>query len=70
VSTIETIPLRARGDVGRAGCELRTERALVFLAVDVVSHKRVRGLQNVRGHRAAHHSEADKSDGLFSGLAA
>ena len=65
-------PLCARGDIGRAGRELCTERgdALAFLAIDVVGHERVPGLQNVRGNRAPHHSEADKSDGVFSGVTA
>ena len=71
VSTIETT-LRARGDIGGAGRDLCTKcgNALIFLAIDIIRHERVPGLQNVRGHRAAHHSEADKSDGIFSGVAA
>jgi len=65
-------PLRARGDIGGAGRDLCTKcgNALIFLAIDIIRHERVPGLQNVRGHRAAHHSEADKSDGIFSGVAA
>src|SRR5215469_13025870 len=65
-------PLRARRDIGRTRPDLCTERgnSRVFLVIDVVSHQRVPGLQNVRGHRAPHHSEANKSDGFFSGVPA